>query len=898
MSSATAGVTPRTTSRPTTTPYTSRTPYSVGQNHPNPRLSPQVSQRGARSPSPNYFGLTLDSAKHDPLSSGGGNHARKNWSPPTSNVRSTAAASPRIIPLDQNPEFEAFRRASEANGFNAMRMSSFSMGAPPPTTKPTNPRRTSSKSGSISHNGPLSPSQIMLPPSPRVKVPGYETKFAETKQRSPKRMLSSPAPHVTDRPRRNSPAGFNERDASLAPQIARFLEQEERDSRHSMPPTDSAPAPPSSLHQRADTLPGSLEDQTAGDSSDGGPSLVSPQYAYSLIDDKPDQTLVLDVRVSTQYAKSRIRGALNLCIPTTLLKRPAYNTDKLSETFKSEEQREKFDNWRTCKSIVIYDAASTKMKDAGPCLKMLEKFENEGWSGSSYIIRGGFVDFSRKFPQFIASGFEAGSSASISPGGSIAPVIGGCPMPHTEHAANPFFNNIRQNQDLIGGVGQIALQRPSTMSNKQKDDLPRWLQRAISSSNEGKMVSDKFLNIEQKEQKRMQQAMSSKVKFGTPRPGDEQTVQLAGIEKGAKNRYNNIWPYEHSRVKLEGPLKNGCDYVNANYVKAQWSNKRYISTQAPIPATFSDFWNVVWQQDVRVIVMLTAESENGQLKAHNYWSGRHYGSINVHLHSEHRASLEPSKIREHRTKRPSASQRNSTMSTHSSRHSSDRSSENMSPTGDSPYVTVRNMTISNSEEPFERMREITQLHYTGWPDFGAPADPSHLLGLVEQCDAVVHASTGHRRASEPSPADERPVMVHCSAGCGRTGTFCTVDSVIDMFKRQMHDGYLNEDKIESQRSARQPTPMEIDPRSRQNSHAAVASPIKSHQEQSFFAAAPFGAEVKGDSWLQRDDVDLIEKAVEDFRLQRLSMVQSLRQYVLCYESILEWLVTHQNTAKA
>jgi protein-tyrosine phosphatase len=427
----------------------------------------------------------------------------------------------------------------------------------------------------------------MLPPSPMVTGSEFKTKLVEAKQRSPKRLLSSPTPYVTDRPRRNSPAGFNDRDASLAPQIALFLDQEERDSRHSMPPTESAPAPISLLHQRADTLPGSLDDQTAGDSSDGGPQLVSPQYAYSLIDDHSDQTLILDVRVSTQYAKSRIRGALNLCIPTTLLKRPAYNTDKLSETFKVDEQREKFDSWKTCKSILIYDSSSTKMKDAGPCLKMVEKFENEGWNGASYIVRGGFVEFSRKFPNAVATGFDAGASATISPGGSIAPVIGGCPMPHTENAANPFFNNIRQNQDLIGGVGQMALQRPPTMSNKQKGELPRWLQRAISSSNEGKMVSDKFLNIEQTEQKRMQKAMSSHVKFGTPRPDDEKDVQLAGIEKGAKNRYNNIWPYEHSRVKLEGPLTSGCDYVNANHVKAQWSNKRYIATQGPIPATFS-----------------------------------------------------------------------------------------------------------------------------------------------------------------------------------------------------------------------------------------------------------------------------------------------------------------------
>ncbi|KIW08357.1 uncharacterized protein PV09_01273 [Verruconis gallopava] len=886
MTSATAGVTPRS-HRSTTTPHTSRTPYSVGQSLPNPRCSPQSMPPGARSPSPNYFGLTLDSSKHDPLSSGGGQHARKNWSPPTSNVRSTAAVSPRIIPLDQNPDFEAFRRASDANGFNAVRMSSFSMGMP------SNPRRTS-KTGSVSHAGPLSPSQIMLPPSPKTAVSSHDTKLSETKQRSPKRLLSSPSPNLTDRPRRNSPAGFNERDAALAPQVARFVDQDDRDARHSMPLVESAPPIPTLMYHRAETLPVSLDDQVAGDVGDGAPQLVSSQFVSTLLENELSDTLVLDVRVSTQYAKSRIKGALNLCIPTTLLKRPAYNTNKLRETFTVEEQRAKFDNWRDCKSIVIYDANSTKMKDAAPCLKMLEKFKNEGWNGASYIIRGGFLDFSRKFPSAVLHGLE-GTSATAPSGAGLAPVIGGCPMPQTDSAANPFFNNIRQNQDLIGGVGQIPLQRPSGMSSSQKEHLPQWMKQAISSSNEGKMVSDKFLNIEKKEQKRMQQAMSQSVSYGTPL-GEEGRVQLAGLEKGAKNRYNNIWPFEHTRVKLEGPLSNNCDYINANYVKSQWSNKRYIATQGPIPATFADFWSVVWQQDVRVIVMLTAETENGQLKAHNYWASNHYGPISVHLHSEHRASLEPSKIREHRaqrTKRPAAQHRNSTGSSHSpTRRDSDKS-ENMSPNSERPYVIVRNLTISNSAEPFARMREVTQLHYTGWPDFGAPAHPTHLLGLVEQCDAVVRASAGGRNILDPAPADERPVLVHCSAGCGRTGTFCTVDSVLDMLKRQMRDGYLHNKGYEVDRGVRQPTPMDVDPRSNQGSF--LSSPTKRQDERSFFASVPSGREIKGDEWLHRDDIDLIEKTVNDFRLQRLSMVQSLRQYVLCYESVLEWLVEQQSS---
>lgn len=269
-----------------------------------------------------------------------------------------------------------------------------------------------------------------------------------------------------------------------------------------------------------------------------------------------------------------------------------------------------------------------------------------------------------------------------------------------------------------------------------------------------------------------------------------------------------------------------------------------------------DFWNVVWQQDVRVIVMLTAEQEGGQVKAHNYWSDKHFGNLHLKQLSEHRASLEASKIQSHkeRSHRPILGQRRSTASQPKTSFFPDPNDDatTPAPASDNPYVTVRKFTLSNSDKPFERMREITQLQYSNWPDFGAPAHPAHLLGLIKQTDAVVRSVNGNSSPDKPEPANSRPVIVHCSAGCGRTGTFCTVDSVLDMLKRQ-----------KQVQNGTQSTPMDVD----------AGSP--NHGENA--------------AWVGKEDLDLIEKTVEDFRLQRLSMVQSLRQFVLCYESVLEWL---------
>src|SRR2546427_455924 len=115
--------------------------------------------------------------------------------------------------------------------------------------------------------------------------------------------------------------------------------------------------------------------------------------------------------------------------------------------------------------------------------------------------------------------------------------------------------------------------------------------------------------------------------------------------------------------------------------------------------------------------MLTAEQEGGQLKAHNYWSNKQYGHLYLNALSERKASLEPSKIYRHREQwRPPLGQRRATNPPKPANLA--RETNAPSPNSEQPYVIVRKFTLANSEEPFERMREITQLQYSHWPDFG------------------------------------------------------------------------------------------------------------------------------------------------------------------------------------
>jgi protein-tyrosine phosphatase len=682
--------------------------------------------------------------------------------------------------------------------------------------------------------------------------------------------------------------------------------------------------------------------------------MMSPSQLEELMENSSDsELLILDLRVSPQYAQSRIKGALNLCIPTTLLKRATFNLQKLQTTFQGAEEQERFAKWQNTHHIVVYDAFSSDKRDALSAQNMIKKFTNEGYSGSMNILRGGFNTFAARYPELVdrSSAAPGGTglalSASGGPGGgpSLAPVIGGVMLPAGSSAPNPFFNNIRQNQDLIGGVGQMHIKMPAELDPQR---LPQWLRAAAEPADQGKKVSEKFLRIELSEQSRMKDAYSIQTK------GAEDKVQISGIEKGGKNRYKDILPFEHARVKLEGRPEGVCDYVNASHLQSSRSHKRYIASQGPLPATFEDFWSVIWDQDVRVIVMLTAESEGGQLKCHPYWQGREFGPIKLRPLSEKKVSLD---IDKHRSNSAAAPFPTSTpRSAHSSVSGSSDSQgeasrqrantttglESASPTpaqlrlsnassnsgGETPYVIIRKLALSHSAHPFAPMREITQLHYPSWPDFGTPAQPSHLLALVELANVMQRAALpldvpstiasavaedGQEGTGTPQPAKKameaktlnshdapepgehvRPMLVHCSAGCGRTGAFCTVDSVIDMLKRQRLETLMRQ----TPNTARRPSQVTRD----SEGDVSMIDPIhmspvaKKASGGSFFPPSsspkvvhPTKEDGIDTSWLNDDSIDLIAATVEDFRGQRLSMVQSLRQFVLCYETIIEWV---------
>ncbi|XP_069125795.1 receptor-type tyrosine-protein phosphatase epsilon-like [Argopecten irradians] len=193
----------------------------------------------------------------------------------------------------------------------------------------------------------------------------------------------------------------------------------------------------------------------------------------------------------------------------------------------------------------------------------------------------------------------------------------------------------------------------------------------------------------------------------------------------AKNRFKSTFPYDHSRVVLETVGKDPhSDYINANYIDSVTKSAEYIATQGPRPGTVNDFWRMIWQLNTGKIVMLTNLIEGGRPKCDKYWpdEGQPLTTTNFNIILDRERSY--------------------------------------------AFYIIRDLTVT--EKKTKTVRQIHQFHYTTWPDHGTP-DPNELIVF-------------HQRVKNYEARLTGKMVVHCSAGIGRTGTFLALDALLDYGK--------------------------------------------------------------------------------------------------------------------
>ncbi|XP_073800851.1 protein tyrosine phosphatase receptor type Db isoform X3 [Danio rerio] len=219
-------------------------------------------------------------------------------------------------------------------------------------------------------------------------------------------------------------------------------------------------------------------------------------------------------------------------------------------------------------------------------------------------------------------------------------------------------------------------------------------------------------------------------------PGQQFSWEHSNLEiNKPKNRYANVIAYDHTRVALtntDGVA--GGDYINANFIDGYRRQGAYIATQGPMPDTFSDFWRMVWEQHTANVIMITKLEEKSRMpsyffsknKCDQYWPSRGtetYGLMQVSLLD----------------------------------------------TVELATYCVRTFALFKSGSG--EKREVRQFQFTAWPDQGVPEHPTPFLAFL-------------RRVKACNPPDAGPIVVHCSAGVGRTGCFIVIDAMLERVKQE------------------------------------------------------------------------------------------------------------------
>ncbi|AMD19972.1 HCL179Wp [Eremothecium sinecaudum] len=564
-----------------------------------------------------------------------------------------------------------------------------------------------------------------------------------------------------------------------------------------------------------------------------------------LVDNR--DVLVIDVRCYMEYSKAHIKGAINVSLPSTLLKRKNFDLVKLLKNLPESERiqiQHKLEG-RTVQgipSIIIYDQlpispnGSTSLACFGICSKFLE----HDWGSSEFkrpgvsILNEGFLQFQLQYPALVESTTldeykeqlaecnkldtllscsSPLSSSNVSPVDSddssskISLQLTKFQLPRrqtrlsigsTQSFSSFHFRHPEESNNLESYLVAVDMSESSKCSSHEEDDyepstssskdiyssplklrfqvgfeklltmhqrdlinmkIPQWFQELMLECSKLQFV-EQFQRLDLMERARLDRLF---VISPTSCP-DSLSVELndnelnfetdynptisvsCGLELGTKNRYKGIIPYEHTRVVLKKDLAIKVNevsfdeqslvetYINANYltgpftdIRTPGESLRYIATQAPLSETIHDFYTCIINNNVPLVLTLTDQYECGIEKCSNFWDSSIHNGIKVEL-------METDRL-------------------------------------DDLYLRRIKLTYNQGKST----HTFLQVQITGWPDLGILTHPSYIIYMISIKNYLLDRLIKRGFYSNDHPPT---ILVHCSAGCGRTGTLCTVDTIL------------------------------------------------------------------------------------------------------------------------
>lgn len=503
------------------------------------------------------------------------------------------------------------------------------------------------------------------------------------------------------------------------------------------------------------------------------------------------KVLMIDIRPFSDFIQLHLIGSINICLPSTLLRRNNFDLNRCINSLPTTEKSMilsylnfKDDSLKNNKAfkfpysinglppIVLIDSHA-----ALPNLLFFIKkwINNDLWDSSAQIFilsedtkdlpatlvetgKSSLLNMSSPIssngvPSFAMS--TPTSTACLTPSRLVGSDLLGSPATACmgeDHSLVSQFTlpsprrvfKLRHNEELLATSMAVA-ENPFesnyatavTSEQKQNERLPSWLRKSLE---DPCVLSNDFHKLERLEQDRLNTAFT-----GTSIDHENDVPKISsGIEFGHKNRYKDIFLYEHSRVKLDDG-EGISNYINASYVEAPAKvvkdllaepndagpHLKYIATQGPLKETAGDFWRCVVNENCRLIISLTDEIENGVPKCSPFWQSGTYESngglirVNVVEHEKYHDSL-----------------------------------------------VFRRFKITRGGELFDAL----QAHLTSWPDMLTCDTNEDLIKLITLKYYLVDVC-------KPATRDY-PVIVHCSAGCGRTGTLCAIDTVFTLINKR------------------------------------------------------------------------------------------------------------------